>query len=64
MILLTKNSLLKLILCASITSLVIYCLSGTVFYISHPILIIFLTVAVAVIISNFITSKIIPSKDK
>lgn len=61
---LTKNSLLKLILCASITSLVIYLLSGSFFYISHPILIIFLTVAVAVIISNFITSKIIPSKDK
>jgi len=64
MSILSKEKLLIIIFSAAITSLVIHFISGSFFYVSHPFLIMFFTVAVAVTVSGFIVTKILPTEDK
>lgn len=64
MSILSKEKLLIIIFSAAITSLLIHFISGGFFYVSHPFLIMFFTVAVAVTVSGFIVTKILPTEDK
>ena len=58
-----KEKILMVILSAAITAVIIRFISGSVFYTKYSLPIIFFTVAVAVITSGFIVSKMRSGKD-
>lgn len=54
-----QEKILTLFLCIAITAVIVKFISKSAFYVSHPSLSISLTVAVAVIISNVVVTKIV-----
>jgi len=54
-----QEKILTLIFCVAITAVIVKFISKSAFYVSHPSLSISLIVAVAVIISNVIVTKLV-----
>lgn len=54
-----QEKIITLFLCVAITAVIVKFISKSAFYVSHPSLSISLTVAVAVIISNVVVTKIV-----
>jgi len=57
-----QEKILTLFFCVAITAVIVKFISKSAFYVSHPSLSISLTVAVAVIISNAVVTKIFSKK--
>ncbi|PWK94304.1 hypothetical protein C7431_11140 [Pantoea allii] len=57
-----QEKILTLFLCVAVTAVIVKFISKSSFYVSHPSLSISLTVAVAVIISNVVVTKIISKR--
>ncbi len=57
-----QEKILTLFSCVAITAVVVKFISKSAFYVSHPYLSVSLTVAVAVIISNVVVTKIVSKR--
>jgi len=64
MSILSKERVLMIVFTCTITCLVIYFISGYFPYTTHPLLTLFFTVALSVLISGFIVNKIVSSEGK
>jgi hypothetical protein len=57
-----QEKILTLFVCVAITAVIVKLISKSASYVSHPSLSISLTVAVAVIISNVVVTKIVSKR--